>query len=58
MKSLNWNEEYFLSFELNGKKFSTPNGKGFTCKFEAEDEKSRLLSKGCKSVVIAKRKWN
>ncbi len=58
MKNLKWNEEYFISFVLDGKKFSTPVGKGFMCKFDADDEKNRLINKGCKSVKVSIRKWN
>lgn len=39
MKKLEWNEEFYLTFELNGKNFSTPSGCGFMAYFEASDEK-------------------
>lgn len=55
---LKWNEEYFISFVLSGRKFSTPLGKGFTVRFEADDEKKRLISKGAEKVKISIWSWN
>lgn len=58
MRNLNWNEEYYISFILNSKKFSTPIGKGFSVRFEVEDEVKRLRSRGASDVKISIRKWN
>lgn len=58
MKRLNWNEEFYLTFELNGKSFSTPSGRGFMAYFDASDEKKRLSSKGAKNIKIKVRTWN
>lgn len=58
MKKLNWNEEYAIKFELNGHKFSSPVGKGFTCRFEVDDEIKRLKAKGVTNISIYVRKWN
>lgn len=58
MKKLNWNEEFYLTFELNGRKFSTPSGCGYMAYFEASDEKTRLSSKGAKNIKIKVRVWN
>ena len=58
MKKLNWNEEFYLIFELNGKSFSTPSGCGFMAYFEASDEKKRLSSKGAKNIKIKVRAFN
>lgn len=58
MKKLEWNEEYAIRFVLDGKRFSTPNGKGFMAFFEAENEKKRLEEKGATEIEIIIRKWN
>lgn len=58
MIKLNWNEEFYLTFELNGKSFSTPSGRGFMTYFEASDEKERLSFKGAKNIKIKVRKFN
>lgn len=58
MKKLEWNEEFYLTFELNGKSFSTPSGCGFMVYFEAFDEKKRLSSKGAKNIKIKVRAFN
>lgn len=57
MKKLNWNEEFYLTFDLNGKSFSTPTGRGFMAYFEASDEKKRLSSKGAKNIKIKVRSF-
>ncbi len=53
-----WNEEYFLQFELNGKKFFSPFGKGFDFVFDLKYEINRLSSKGAKNIKVGVRKWN
>lgn len=58
MKQLDWNEEFYIRFELDGKSFCTPSGRGFVTRFEVESEKRRLISRGASHVVIAVRKWS
>ena len=52
-----WNEEYFLQFELNGKKFSSACGEGFDFVFDLRNEISRLCLKGAKILKVGIRKW-
>ena len=52
MKKLEWNEEYAIRFSLDNKHFSTPKGKGFIAKFDAEDEVKRLKAKGAVNIEI------
>lgn len=58
MKTKKWNEEYFISFILNGKKFSTPNGRGYEFMYDVRQEVSRLKNKGAKEVKVGVRKWS
>lgn len=58
MRTTNWNEEYFISFKLNGKIFSTPNGRGYGFMYDVEKEISRLKNKGAKEIKVGIRKWN
>ncbi len=58
MKTKKWNEEYYISFKLNGKKFSTPNGRGYEFMYDVEKEISRLQNKGAKEIKVGIRKWN
>ena len=58
MRAKKWNEEYFIIFQLNGKKFSTPNGRGYEFIYDVEKEVSRLKSKGAKDIKVGVRKWN
>lgn len=58
MKRLNWNEEFAISFTLDNKNFSTPKGRGFFAKFEAEIEAKRLKAKGATKIKIYVQKWN
>lgn len=52
-----WNEEYYLSFEYDGKRFSSPFGKGFEFRFDVENEIFRLRHKGAKNIIVGVRKW-
>lgn len=58
MKKLEWNEEYTIRFSLDNKHFSTPKGKGFIAKFDAENEVKRLKAKGAVNIEIYIQKWN
>lgn len=56
---LNWNEEYFISFENEkGVKFSKPNGKGFSSKIFVNAEVERLNRAGFKNIKVFVRTWN
>lgn len=57
---LKWNEEYYISFlGTMGQRFSTPVGKGFICKFDAEKEVERLRSRTLfKDFKIKVRTWD
>lgn len=57
MKKLKWNEEFYITFDLNGKSYSTPACRGFMAYFEASDEKKRLSSKGAKNIKIKVRSF-
>ena len=52
-----WNEEYYVIFEYDGKKFSSPSGRGFEFRSLVEDEVFRLRSKGAKKIKVGVRKW-
>lgn len=58
MRTKKWNEEYFISFKLNDKKFSTPSGKGYEFMYDVKNEVSRLKNKGAKEIKVGVRKWN
>lgn len=58
MRKLKWNEEYVLSFVLDGRTFSTPCGRGYLFYYDAKDEKTRLKSKGATNIRISIRTWN
>lgn len=58
MRTKKWNEEYFITFMFNGKKFSTPNGRGYDFMYDVEKEVSRLKDKGAKYIKVGFRKWN
>lgn len=58
LREKKWNEEYFLQFELNGKKFSSACGEGFDFVFDLKNEITRLCRKGAKIIKVGVRKWN